>query len=113
VGVRWGRRPEAEKGAAQRSCHGQPLRESVRERWRAQSPTAQPHQEGVAETWVFAEMGLSKTNGLRRGKKHLPFEKDIRRGRRSFAPPYRLLNNSSQVHLSAARKAMRTGREGK
>jgi len=27
----------------------------------AQSPTAQPRQEGVTETWVSVEMGESKT----------------------------------------------------
>jgi hypothetical protein len=30
-------------------------------RWEAQSPTAQPHQEGVTETSVSVEMGASKT----------------------------------------------------
>ena len=39
-------------------------RESVpwaRSGWEAQSPAAQPHQEGVTETWVSVEMGASKT----------------------------------------------------
>ena len=27
----------------------------------AQAPAAQPHQEGVTETWVSVEMGASKT----------------------------------------------------
>ena len=39
-------------------------RESVpwaRSRWEAQSPAAQPHQEGVTETLVSVEMGASKT----------------------------------------------------
>ncbi len=30
-------------------------------RWEAQSPAAQPRQEGVTETWVSVEMGPSKT----------------------------------------------------
>jgi hypothetical protein len=38
AGVRWGRRPVAEKGAAQRDRLGTTLPESVLERWRAQSP---------------------------------------------------------------------------
>lgn len=29
------------------------------------SPTVQPYQESVAETWVSAEKGVSETNGLR------------------------------------------------
>ena len=33
----------------------------ARSRWEAQSPAAQPHQEGVTETSVSVEMGASKT----------------------------------------------------
>ena len=33
----------------------------ARSRWEAQSPPAQPHQEGVTETLVSVEMGASKT----------------------------------------------------
>ena len=33
----------------------------ARSRWEAQSPAAEPHQEGVTETSVSVEMGASKT----------------------------------------------------
>jgi hypothetical protein len=39
------------------------LRESVLAKWRAQSPTAKPRQEGVAETSVSAGMGSRETGG--------------------------------------------------
>jgi hypothetical protein len=54
---------------------GQPFRESVWERWRAQSPRRQPRQEGVAETWVSAEMGGRRPKGFDQGKKRLPVTK--------------------------------------
>ena len=41
----------------------------------AQSPRRQPHQEGVTETSVSVERGLSETLRLGRGEMRLPFRK--------------------------------------
>jgi hypothetical protein len=48
----------------------------VRSRWEAQSPAAQPHQEGVTETSVSVEMGASK-----------PGSSGFDQGRNLFPPP--------------------------
>ena len=57
-----GRRPGAERGAGQRDRRGPPSRESVPGRWLGTvSHGASRLQEGVAETWVAAEMGASET----------------------------------------------------
>ena len=61
-GRKAGRRPVASEERRGWIATGQPIRESVPERWWAQSPPAKPHQEDVAETWVSAERGASETS---------------------------------------------------
>ena len=84
----------------------------ARSRWEAQSPAAQPHQEGVTETWVSVEMGASKTvppasireeTSVRHEVSSMivRYEKDIRRTcgsvRSSLSAPARLVTVGSEA----------------
>ena len=113
-GESWAEGRERSEGSA--DGRRRPTRRGVcavgAQRWEAQSPAAQPHQEGATENWVSVEMGASKTvppasTREETSVRHevnpviVRYEKDIRRTcgsvRSSLSAPARLVTVGSEA----------------